>query len=541
MAGRTGQRVERSANMVVIADENQIVTWVNKSFSKVTGWSLAEMRGRKAGQLLRGPLTDAKAIQAIGDRLMVGASVTGVELVNYRKSGEPYTVLVNIEPIKDRAGHTVAYFSIQSEVTAQRSLEQANARLKIQLEQAQRLAGIGQLRFDEKTCLVAWSPEVNAILELAPSVSGAKFSELRRFVASHAVLEVTRDIESAVASRSEFDREIPIVTAKGHKRWVRCLAAPEQLPNGETAALTWVVQDVTVYKQLIQTQQEKNDALTSAVTARTQDLETAYRSLEAFSHALSHDLKKPVRHVVSYAEIVKEMVASGDADAALSYSDKLIAAGVRMRSLIDGMLALSRFGRQGVKLSRVDMRPHLAECLAETAATFPDRRYTASGHENFPVVVADAVLLYQVWRNLLDNAFKYSSPAKTLDLRFACEVSYDGWTLHVQDNGSGFDGSQSTRIFEMFSRAHSGPLIAGDGIGLGLCRKIIDAHGGRIWAESQCGSGSRFSVFLPRVASKSAHVPIDTAPGPKETDMALAFHGWDGRYRPAPFTGQMPA
>lgn len=496
--------VEQSANMVVITDGKQRIRWVNQTYTRTTGWTLQEVMDKRAGEVVRGPLTDRQVSADVGKRLRQGQSISGVEMINYRKSGEPYTVSLSIEPIRDRSGVPVAFFSIQSDVSEKRNLERTNARLQHHLELAQRLARLGRVDFNADTGDMHWSSEVFSILELpTDDPSPRSLRMLLGYVVPEAQQDLRQRLRQVMETGDEFDHELPISTHKGRRRWIRCRGVPERHAHGFRPPGTWTIQDVTVYKELIEQKRLTNQRLQAMVDERTRNLEEANRSLETFSHALSHDLKKPVRHMVSYAEIVQESLASGDVASAQAYCKKIVGAGTRMQSLIDGMLEFSRLGRRGISPSRVCMEDMANDCLGEVALSFKDRPFRATGMDTLPDIWADPVLLREVWFNLVDNAFKYSNPRETTQLHFGSVASEEGWTLSLRDNGYGFNASMESHIFEMFGRASPNETIAGDGIGLALCQRIIQAHGGRIWAESVPGTGSEFFMFLPRTARES--------------------------------------
>jgi len=489
--------VEQSANMVVIADAAQRIHWVNQTYTKVTGWELAEVQGKRAGEQLHGPLTDKAVRQRLRDRLSQGLSVAGVEIVNYRKNGEPYLALLNIETIRDSDGRVLAYFSIQSDISEKRALEKAHAELQHHLQVAQRLARLGRIDVNAETGRMRWSGEVYSILELDPDETPKTLEEFFVFVSSEARSEFMTRLQWALQNGDEFDHELPLVTQGGKRRWVRCRGVPEKHEHGVLPRTTWTIQDVTVYRDLIEQKRLTNDKLQTMVQERTHHLEEANNSLEAFSHALSHDLKKPVRHMTSYAEIVLESLEAGDIDAAKAYCRKLVAAGTQMRALMDGLLAFSRLGRRSLKPSWVAMADLLCACVGEAAASFPDVRFRVEGMEALPMVWADPVLIREVWANLVDNAFKYSVGRDLIVLTLACDITDTGWTLSLRDNGYGFNPAMQAHIFQMFGRANPDQAVAGDGIGLAMCQRIVLAHGGRIWGESMPGEGSTFFVFLP--------------------------------------------
>jgi len=495
--------VEQSANMVVITDAEQRIRWVNLTYTRVTGWTLEEVQGKRAGELVRGPMTDRLVSERLGERLKQGQSVCGVEMVNYRKNGEPYTVSLNIEPIRDGQGQVLAYFSIQSDVSEKRALESANAQLQHHLQVAQRLARLGRVHFNPDTRTMQWSSEVYSILELPQDDVPKTFSALLRFVSLEAQQELQKWLKQVMKTGAEFDHELPITTHQGRRRWVRCRGVPERQGNSIRPPGTWTIQDVTIYRELIEQKRLTNEKLRAMVEERTLNLAEANHSLEAYSHALSHDLKKPIRHMVSYAEIVQESLVADDIASAQAYCRKIVAAGTRLQSLIDGMLEFSRMGRRGIGPAWVATADLVKECLSEVAASFSGHRFSACGQDTLPEVWADPVLLREVWANLIDNAFKYSACQELTQLDFACASEEVGWTLSLRDNGCGFNPSMRSHIFQMFGRANPDGAIAGDGIGLALCQRIIQAHGGRIWAESVPGEGSAFFVFLPRVSPGS--------------------------------------
>lgn len=489
--------VEQSANMVVITDAAHRIRWVNQTYTRVTGWKLEEVLGKRAGEKLHGPLTDTSVKQGLRNSLKQGMSVSGIEIVNYRKNGESYIALLNIEPIRDNQGKVVAYFSIQSDISEKRALERANVELQNHLQVAQRLARLGRIETNADTGMMRWSSEVYSILELAKDEEPKTCEAFFQYVALDAQQDFYKRLKQILKSGDELDLEVPLTTPTGQRRWVRCRGVPDKTDDIIRPPRTWTIQDVTVYRELIEQKRLTNDNLRAMVEKRTHHLQEANRSLEAFSHALSHDLKKPVRHMTSYAEIVEESLATRDVASAQTYCRKIVNAGKLLQGQIDGLLRFSRMGRQGISPSWVAMADMIEDCLDEVVSSFQERRFHATGVEKLPDVLADPILFREVWANLLDNAFKYSSPQEVTHLEFACERSQSGWTLSLRDRGCGFNPVMQSHIFEMFGRANPDLTIGGDGIGLALCQRIVLAHGGRIWAETTQGEGSTFFVFLP--------------------------------------------
>jgi signal transduction histidine kinase len=216
--------------------------------------------------------------------------------------------------------------------------------------------------------------------------------------------------------------------------------------------------------------------------------------LERFAHAASHDLKEPLRTMASFAQLLQSRYAGrvdADADQFVRY---VVDGATRMQRLVDDLLAYSRVGSEGVRTAPVAAEEALAEALAGLKVALESAGALVS-HDALPVVKADGRLLTQLFQNLVDNAVKFrrSDPA-----RVHVSAQFDGraWVFSVRDNGIGIDPRYADRIFTMFRRLH-GRDHEGSGIGLALCKRIVERHGGRIWLASEPGKGSTFYFSLP--------------------------------------------
>lgn len=489
--------VQNTSNMVVVTDETRRIIWVNAAYSRITGWPLEECVGRRPAELLHGPQTSTLSLSRLGALLRQGQAVQDFELLNYKRSGEPYWVSLNIEPIRDAIGRLTSYVSIQTDITERKKRELVMADLQHRLELAQRLARLGRIEHDEETGRSRWTSEIYRIL-------GCEHDEeerdLRAFVA-HAhpqdrpALQATLD--EALRSGDEIDVEFRVVTATGASRWVRCRGVPHLGAQTVELPLTFTVQDVTLYKNLIEQRHRRNEDLNQQVLLRTRQLEEAYGSLEEFSYALSHDLRTPLRHIAGFAELLKEEVMAGDVQGSLPYCEKIIRAAVQMRHLIDGMLSFARLGRKGMKVGEVDMAALVDETVGVLAIDIGMKKLRWHIQSGLPRVQGDPVLLREVWANLLDNAVKYASHRDMIEVEVGWRSLPDGTEFHVRDNGVGFEPGQADRLFGMFQRLHSDPRFEGAGIGLALVRRIVEYHGGRIWADASPDQGATFHVFLP--------------------------------------------
>lgn len=489
--------VQGTSNMVVVTDEDRRITWVNAAYTHTTGWSLEECLGRLPRELLHGPLTDAQTLERVRSLLREPRAVRDIEVLNYKRSGEPYWVLLNIEPILDSAGRVVSYVSIQTDITERKQRELHMADMQQRLELAQRLARLGRIEYDADTGVSRWTSEIFRLLGRERDDEPRGTQAFLAHVHPQDIDTIKRALDQSLRGGEELDVELRVIATNGSVRWARCRGVPHQGKDGIDWPLTLTVQDVTLYKSLIEQRRLRNEELNQQVRVRTQQLEDANASLEEFSYALSHDLRTPLRHIAGFAELLKEEVVAGDGPNSLAYCDKIIRGGVQMRGLIDGMLSFARLGRKGMAVTLVDMGGLVDEVKAVISLDAGLKKLRWNIQPGLPSVQGDAVLLREVWANLLQNAVKYASHRDVIEIEVGWEAQPSGFVFHVRDNGVGFNPEHADRLFGMFQRLHSDARFEGAGIGLALVRRIVENHGGRIWADARPDQGATFHVLLP--------------------------------------------
>ncbi len=230
---------------------------------------------------------------------------------------------------------------------------------------------------------------------------------------------------------------------------------------------------------------------------RASELTAVNQELEAFSYSVSHDLRAPLRHLTGFATLLERQAASLTTEDRRLLGEIAAAAG-RMERLIDDLLAFSRIGRTPLVKSHVDLNRLVRDAAAEAMAGAGGRDI-AWQYDTLPAVDADPTLLRLVFVNLLSNAVKYSATRDRAEI----EVRVDGagsadTVVLVRDNGVGFDPRYGHKLFGVFQRLHRAEQFEGTGIGLANVRRIVQRHGGRVWADGQPDRGATFYVALPR-------------------------------------------
>jgi signal transduction histidine kinase len=225
-------------------------------------------------------------------------------------------------------------------------------------------------------------------------------------------------------------------------------------------------------------------------------LETANKELESFSYSVSHDLRTPLRAIDGYAEILAE-----------DYKDKLDAEGKRlitniitnakkMGLMVDKLLEFSKLGKKAIQKHDVDMDRIVNDSIHE--ATRSSEHKPAFTKTTLPGTKADPILLSHVWTNLITNAIKYSSKKQQPKIEIGSYSEQEKTIYYIKDNGTGFDMTYADKLFGVFQRLHKEEDFQGTGAGLAIVKRIINKHGGEVWAEGKPGEGAAFYFTLPR-------------------------------------------
>ena len=274
----------------------------------------------------------------------------------------------------------------------------------------------------------------------------------------------------------------------GNERWMESRGRASYDSGGNAIRLLGITIDVTAQKKIELSLRRSNMALEQSNT-----------ELQRFAYVASHDLQTPLRTVESFAELLQVRYAATLPPEANGWLDRIRGSVDKLQSLVNDLLQYSRAETEAQHFTAVSMEEMLSRTvqlldvqIRETGATIE--------HSSLPTVTGDATQLAGVLLNLVGNALKYRSTEPPHIVVHADKLEGE-WRFCVADNGIGIAQRHYERIFEMFERLHSTAEYPGTGIGLAICRRVIQRHGGRIWVESQPGQGSRFCFTLPLAIS----------------------------------------
>ena len=288
-----------------------------------------------------------------------------------------------------------------------------------------------------------------------------------------------------LAGAVESCAEDPFPRSDGRTEWLQWEARPWHEAGGQIGGLIFFTQVITERKELGMRLEEQN-----------RQLANSNAELEQFAYVASHDLQEPLRAVAGCTQILAQRYKGrldSDADALVAH---IVDGSSRMKALIEDLLSLSRVSSQGEPSRQVDTADVFRRAMGHLRSRVEERGAQVSA-EPLPIVRGDFTQLVQLFQNLIGNALKYRRAGVTPRVTVTARRSATEHEFSVQDNGIGIDSQYFERIFGVFQRLHTREEYPGTGIGLAICRKIVERHGGRIWIDSTLGQGTTFHFVLP--------------------------------------------
>ena len=272
----------------------------------------------------------------------------------------------------------------------------------------------------------------------------------------------------------------------GAELWIEIYDILVRNAAGETTGIRTALLDITERKRMAE-----------ALEIHVEKLARSNAELERFAYVASHDLQEPLRMVASFTQLLAKRYSGRLDETADRYIDFAVDGARRMQQLIVDLLAYSRVNSQELDLRQTECEAVVQTVLRNLSAAI-DESGAVIERDPLPVLTADAAQLGQLFQNLIGNAIKFRGPAP-LRIRIAAADNGPHWLFSVQDNGIGIDPRHSGRIFQIFQRLHTREAYPGTGIGLAVCQKVAERHGGKIWVESEPGLGStfRFTIRKP--------------------------------------------
>jgi PAS domain S-box-containing protein len=470
--------VASSQDAIVGKDLNGLVTSWNHGAEKIFGYTEAEMLGKPIATLAAPGRGDE--MPRILERVRRGEAINHYETVRATKDGRLLDVSLTISPVRDDAGHVIGASKIARDITQQkaheRALRDSEARLNIALE----AGGMGAWEWNIEQSKVTWSPQLEAIHGLPTGTFGGTLEDFQRDIHPEDRGRVFEAIQAAVESGNDYRVEYRFVRPDGSIGWLeargRLMSAPRRMVG--------ICQDIS----------DRKDT-EHALVSQAELLSRSNADLREFAYIASHDLQEPLRNVSTFTQLLERRYRGqldSDAETFIKY---IVDSAVRMTQLIRDLLAYSQVIHSDEPASgEVALREPVEWALNNLRSAIEESGAVVET-DMLPTLRCNKSELAQVFQNLISNAIKYRS-ADTPRIHITSHKDEPGWVILVRDNGIGIAPEYHEKVFGVFRRLH-GTDYAGTGIGLAICKKIVEKHGGRIWVESESGQGSVFKFSIP--------------------------------------------
>ena len=243
-------------------------------------------------------------------------------------------------------------------------------------------------------------------------------------------------------------------------------------------------------EELKYTQQQLRDNIS--------ELNRSNEELQQFAYIASHDLQEPLRKIIFYSRYIKDLHGEAMEPKSAGYLQNMIKASSRMRSMVSDLLAFSQVDRKLLNVKDVDLSDTLQKAISTYELLIKEKKAVVH-YSELPVIEADEPMIQRIFENLISNSLKYSRDEVTPVLKVCCKIEEDTVLITFEDNGIGFEEEFTSRIFGIFQRLHTREKYEGTGIGLAICRKIVEMHGGTIKAVSKLGNGTTLIIRLPKI------------------------------------------
>ena len=480
-----------SEGLVLHAPDGRIVEW-NPAAERVLGLSGDEMGGRTPvdprWRAVRPdgapwPGEDHPASRVLRTAQPVVAETMGV----HRPDGSLVWLRVSAQPTLDAANHLTGVVASFEDITTERALEASLAesvaaaeRTETQLRVLAESLPIGIYRAEPDGRCVYANTRWREVYGLAPDDEMDWVGSIHR----DDVERVLTDIRRCASSGQQFESTFRVGGSDAVERWARATASPGRSAEGSVEGFVGSVEDIT--------ERRRAEVLLAKSAER---LERSNRELAEFASVAAHDLAEPLRVIEGYLHVLRSRRGDQLDDDARSYIGHAIDGAERLQDLIDDLLSYSRATTESAPFTDVDLATTVGNAVGSLEVRVAETNATVEVGP-LPVVSGNPRQLEQLFQNLIANALKFTAPGDSPSVEVSATAVPDGWQIDVADHGIGIASEHRERVFGMFKRLNGRDTYEGTGIGLAICRKVVDAHQGRIWvADSEHGTVIR--LVLP--------------------------------------------
>jgi PAS domain S-box-containing protein len=470
----------------------RIKSW-NKAAEDLYGWSAQEAIGRMMHEIVPTSYLNDDPAQVSASFLSQGRWQG--EVTQPHKDGSPRLILSSVSLIKDSSGNFTGAVGVNRDISERKqaalALESERRRLRTLIDN---LPDLIFLTDREGRFIVANQAAAHFMGVASPEQLIGKtdfdFYPHQQAAEYNAQEQAIMQSGEPLMGWEKAQRDL-----YGNLHWLSTIKIALRDPQGQVVGLVGIERNITARRQAEEEVHKLNEELEQRVADRTAELEAAIKELEAFSYSVSHDLRAPLRAIDGFSRILLSDYSAHLPPEAQGYFARVRNNAQQMSHLIDDLLAFAQLGRHSLAKRSIEPVILVQRALVELHAEQAGRQIEVSVGE-LPSCEGDPTLLMQVWINLLANALKYTRRCNPAQITVGALVDAHQVAYYVRDNGIGFDMRYVDKLFGVFQRLHHAEDYEGTGVGLAIVQRIIQRHGGRIWAEAQVGQGATFFFTL---------------------------------------------
>ncbi len=466
---------------------------VNEAFCELFGYSREEIIGHTSLEIgVADPESRQRAVAMLNEKGLI----RNLEQKARTRSGKLLTILNSVETI-NVSGDSYALTTL-IDITDRKRAEDALLESQAQMSGIFNSAMDAIISIDAHQRILIFNPAAEAMFQC--DQSEAIGQPLERFIPDRFREAHRQHIDNfgqTGVTRRAMKGFAVVFGRRSNGEEFPSEASISQIDIAGKKIYTVILRDITERKQAEEEVRRLNEKLEERVIERTAQLHASNKELEAFSYSVSHDLRAPLRAINGYTQILVEDYMSVLDEEGKRVCNIISAEARRMGELIDDLLSFSRLSRKEIQAARVDMKALASSVFGELTKE-ADRERIDFKVGKLPAAHGDPSLLHQVWVNLISNAIKFTSKKDRAIIEVGTKRSDNEDIYCVRDDGAGFDIQYVDKLFGVFQRLHSEDEFEGTGVGLAIVQRIIQRHGGRVWAEGETGKGATFYFALPR-------------------------------------------
>jgi len=475
--------VELSYEGIIISSPEGQFQFVNKRFAEMLGYTPEEILGKSSNDFFYNNEELVK-IQKSRGQLKKGETVQK-DTKFRRKDGSLLCTLYNATPLFDSKGFHIGNLAMHTDITERKNFEEALARSEQRLREALESGNIGIWDWDLKTNAVFWDERTEKMFGLEPGTFGQTYKSFEDFLNEEDIPLLEKSVKDTLEKDLPLETMFRIRLKSGSIKYISSRGHLLKDNEGKPVRLSGVCSDITNLKEVSE----------KLILKINEELLRSNKELENFAYVASHDLQEPLRMVSSFSQLLAKKYEDKLDKDANEYIQFVVEGASRMYELLNGLLDYSRIHTRGKSFSMVNLNHVLSKVKFNLDLSLKEKGVLIKA-DKLPEVFADETQMIQLFQNLISNGMKFSEASPRIYISSKAEE--DKFILSFRDNGIGIESQYFDRIFLIFQRLFPKGQYDGLGIGLSICKRIVERHGGNIGVESKLGKGSTFYFTIPR-------------------------------------------